>query len=127
MNPLRTLRIYFHVPVTPKNQSEIRRIFKWFAQRGALSTYLMGRSPESKRYQRYGFITYKDDAVAEELLSNEFYPVDFYDDPIRIPLNQRLIWKGFFTKDDSPQKTDIATDEVDAGNFKNTAVDFDKV
>ncbi|CAG8445535.1 6490_t:CDS:2 [Ambispora gerdemannii] len=143
MNPLKTFRIYFHVPVTPRNQSDVRRIFEWFAQRGTLGTYLMGRSPESKRYQRYGFITYKDSAIAEELLNNEFHPVDFYDEPIRvrradplngrkiatsidkIPLNQRMIWEGFFPRDNFTKKSDIATveftDGIDAENFNADA------
>ncbi|KAG9300824.1 hypothetical protein G9A89_004454 [Geosiphon pyriformis] len=108
-------RIYFHVSKPPTCMQDSRRVFDYFAKKGELTIYSFVKSPDSKSYNRYGFLSFKDESVTKEVLDTKFHKVDFLELPIEVSLaapqsctgkknvpyhlgraNPNAIWSGFY-------------------------------
>ncbi|CAG8745782.1 730_t:CDS:2 [Cetraspora pellucida] len=105
-------RIYFTTfPRNIRTPQEAQILYSFFKEKGPLIEFKFARDLESKRLLRFGWVSYKDEKISEQLLADEIHtlpePLDFdikvqksteTPGPYRMYIER---FRGFYTQNDS--------------------------
>ncbi|GBB88439.1 hypothetical protein RclHR1_00150035 [Rhizophagus clarus] len=110
------LRAFFKIKNAPKTFEEARSIYSFFASKGDLLEFKFARDPDVKKIKDFGWISYKDSKITEQLFES-WIKIEPHDNEAIIhrsdkgakenqslinkkPRSLPLIFGGFYLKDD---------------------------
>lgn len=73
-------RLFFRVWDGIRNLQEAKTIAKYFHSQGKVLEYKFTKSPDTKRYLGYGFVSFQDARHAHRMLEREFHTVEDAED-----------------------------------------------
>ncbi|CAG8613588.1 7529_t:CDS:2 [Funneliformis mosseae] len=127
----RPLKAFFVTNFRPTLE-EARKVYSFFAAKGELIEFKFARDPEIKKIKNFGWISYKDDKITEELFEN-WFKIEPYntevivqraDKEVKKSKTQQLraskypMFGGFYLKDDAPSSSPV----LDQINDKLTSI-----
>ncbi|KAI7868718.1 hypothetical protein BDF14DRAFT_462994 [Spinellus fusiger] len=79
-------KIFIHSRSNMMNIKQAREVFKKISTYGELIEYRFQRCPESKRYLRYGYATFKHAEDANKIVAEEFIKIEspLFNEPCEI-------------------------------------------
>ncbi|CAI2168298.1 9459_t:CDS:2 [Funneliformis geosporum] len=126
----RPLKAFFITNFKPTLE-EARKVYSFFASKGELIEFKFARDPEIKKIKNFGWMSYKDNKITEELFEN-WFKIEPYNTEVIVqradkeakksitkpPRASRFsFFEGFHLKDDAPSSSPV----LDQINYKFTS------